>query len=222
MNLKRSFHRKALVTIVWIVMLGLLAACSAERPPVIPGYPATEWVSNAQMFSLMVPEGWQAQEIVPGAGVVLANTQVALERYQAGSPSEMGDQVLQVGFLPHALLQEKELAHLGFQFEASPDVFLQSLLPLFRFGDRPASDVVGAVSLVSVDEGLDAGMLAFTEQERAGLVLVFTAADGVYAFISAVGYPGEMASLQERMVAVAGTVSFGANQNALYSALNGG
>jgi hypothetical protein len=181
-----------------------------------------EYVSVTELFSAKVPAGWSTQEHVPGGGLIMANSGAALERYDSGSAIEPGDFVLNVGFLPLALLQEKDLSHLGFQFEASPEVFLQSLLPMFRIGNDPAGDVAGEAALVSVREGRDAGLLTVSYGGREGLILVFPAGDGVIALVSAEGYPGELDALEKIAYAVAAEVAFSGAQDALYGALYGG
>jgi hypothetical protein len=194
-------------------------------PSEVPATAATEleeYVSVTELFSAKVPAGWSTQEYVPGGGLVMANSEAALERYNSGSAIESGDFVLNVGFLPLALLQEKDLSHLGFRFEASPEVFLQSLLPMFRIDNDPAGDIAGEAALVSVREGRDAGLLAVSDGGREGLILVFSAGDGVIAFVSAQGYPGEMDALQGITYAVAAEVAFSGAQDALYGALYGG
>jgi hypothetical protein len=181
-----------------------------------------EIVSATEFFTVKIPAGWSRQEVVPGADFVLGNSEAALERYNTRGDIESGDYVLNVGFLPLALLQERDLSHLGFQFDASPEVFLQSLLPLFRSGDLPAGDNAGEAVLVSLSDEREAGMLTLSDEGREGLILVFTAGDGVLAFVSAVGYPGETGSLQEIAYAVAAEVVFSGTQDALYGALYGG
>jgi len=194
-------------------------------PSEIPAAAATElepYVSLTELFNAKVPVGWSTQELVPGASVVMANSEAALERYSTSSAIDSGDFVLNVGFLPLALLQDKQLAHLGFQFEASPEVLLQSLLPMFRIGNDPAGSAVGEAALVSVGDGRDAGLLTVSDGGREGLILMFAAGDGVIAFVSAESHPGEMDAFQEITYAVAAEVAFIGTQDALYGALYGG
>jgi hypothetical protein len=198
-----------------------LAACGEEEGAKEPGFPSTEYVSSTDLFSLYVPTGWRAEEVIPGADLAMANNERALESYHNGGAIESGDFLLNVGFLPQALLQEQELSHLGFQLDASPEVFLGSLLPMFRIGEEPAGNVAGEATLVSLRDGRDAGMLAFSDEGREGLVLVFEAGDGVFAFVSAAGFPGEMHEFQEVTYAVAAEVAYHGSQDALYSVLYG-
>lgn len=181
-----------------------------------------EVVSITKFFCVQAPTGWHKEEAIPGANLVLANSEMAFERYSTGSTIESGDLVVNIGFLPLTLLQDDQLSHLGFQFEASPEIFLQSLLPMFRIGNEPAADVAGEPTRVSIGDGRDAGMLTLSDEGREGLILVFAAGDGVIAFVSAIGFPGEMDAFQETVYAVTAQVEFSGAQDALYGALYGG
>ena len=146
----------------------------------------------------------------------MANSEAALERYKTGGAVTAGDFVLNVGFLPFDLFEQREVKPLGIQFEATPDVFLQSVLPVFNIkGDAVLSDV----ALVSINDDRDAGMLTVSEEGREGLILMFEAGDGVVAFISTIGFPGETADFQEVAYAVAAKVTFDSAHEALYGQL---
>jgi hypothetical protein len=181
-----------------------------------------EYVSVTELFNLKVPTGWSMQEAVPGGDLVMANSDAALERFRSGSALVSGDFALNVGFLPLALLQEKEFSHLGFKFEASPEVLLESLLPMFRVGDIPAKDVLGKPELVSVRDDRDAGLLTISDEKHEGLILVFAVGDNVLAFVSSSGYPGTSRELRDITDAIAAEVEFSGAQDALYGALYGG
>lgn len=198
-----------------------VAAATAQVEEPVP-FEMTEIVSVTEFFRVQAPAGWQAEETVPGASIILANSESALERYNAGSAIESGDIVLNIGFLPLALLQEDQLAHYGFAFDASPDVFLQSLLPMFRVGEDPADTVVGTPALISVGDGRDVGMVTLSDQGREGVVLVFEAGNGAIALVSAVAYPAEMDAQMATIQEIAATITFTGAQDALYGALYGG
>lgn len=185
-------------------------------------FAVTEFVSTTEFYSLSVPTGWSSVEVIPGADLVMANSEAALERYNTGSAIETGDIILNIGFLPLALLQEDDLSHLGIDFEASPDVFLQSLLPMFRIGDDAAENVVEGATLVSLSDEREAGMLTFSKEGSEGMILMFEAGEGVLAFFSATGFPGKLDGFQETIYALAGEVSFNGAQDALYGVLYGG
>lgn len=217
----KSFLHKVVLIFALTATLFILAACNGKRQAKEPNFPSAEFVSSTELFSLYVPMGWSMEEVIPGADLAMANNETALARYRNGNALESGELVLNVGFLPLALLQEKELSHLGIQFEASPEAFLQSLLPMFRVGDKPAKDAVGKATLVSLGEGRNAGRLTFVEEGREGQILVFTAGKDVFAFISAATNPGGVQEFQEIIDAVAAGVTFSGSQDSLYSILNG-
>jgi hypothetical protein len=182
----------------------------------------TEFVSATEFFRLMAPSGWSIEENIPGADLLMANSEQALNRYRDEGTVASGDYVLKVGFLPLALLQDKQLAHFGFQFGASPEVFLQSLLPMFRMGDALAADIAGEITLISLGDEREAGMLTFSDEAYEGVLLVFEAGDGVLAFVSTIAAPGEMEFFQDVTSAVAAEMEFNGTQDALYGVLYGG
>ena len=216
------FLYKVFVVFTFLVTLFTLTACNQEEQPRESNFSGTEFVSTSDLFSLKVPAGWHMEEVIPGADFVMANTETALERYRNGSTIEAGDFVLNIGFLPLALFQENQLAHLGFQLGASPEVFLQSLLPMFRLGDESAAQAAGKTTLVSLEDGREAGRLTFSQAGREGMLLVFEAGNGVFAFVSALGFPGEMPELEGITYAVAAEITYQGTQQALYDALYGG
>lgn len=214
--------RQVFAIFILLAALFSLVACGKEEQVLQPSFPTTEFVSTTKLFSLYVPTGWSTQEVIPGADLIMATSEAALEHYRSERALESGDLVLNVGFLPLALLQEKELSHLGIQFDSPPDEFLQSLLPMFAVGDKPARNVAGEAKLVSLGDGREAGMLAFSEEGREGSILVFSAGKDVFAFISAAAYPSELSEFQEIIYAVAAGVAYNGSQDALYQKLNGG
>ena len=221
MKLKLLTINKVFVMFILLATLLVPTACSGKVQAQEPAFPVTKFVSSTELFSLYVPTGWSMEEVVPGASLVMANSETALARYRNGNALESGDLVLNVSFLPLALLQEKELSHLGIQVEASPDAFLQSLLPMFLLGDQPAREAAGEAELVSLSDGREAGMLSPSEDGREGLILVFTLGKDVFAFISATTYPGGMNEFQEVTYGVAAGVTYSGSQDALYSKLYG-
>jgi len=218
-------RKRYLYKVVWvfalIAALFILMACSGKEQAIEPNFQSAEFVSSTELFSLYVPTGWSMEEIIPGADFLIANSETALTHYRNGINLESGELVLNVGFLPLALLQEKELSHLGIQVEAPPDAFLQSLLPMFLLGDQPAKEAAGKAELVSLSDERDAGRLSLSENEREGLILVFSAGKDVFAFVSATTYPGEMNEFQEITYAIAAGVTYSGSQDALYSKLYG-
>jgi hypothetical protein len=220
MNRKPFLYQVVLIFTFTSTLFNLMA-CSRKEQAKEPNFPSTEYISSTELFSLYIPSGWSTEEDISGADLLMANSEAALAHYHNGNTLESGELVLNVGFLPLALLQEKELSHLGIQVEAPPDAFLQSLLPMFLLGNQPAREAAGEVELVSLSDGRDAGLLSLSEDGREGSILVFPAGKDVFAFISATTYPGEMNGFQEITYAVAAGITYSGSQDELYSKLYG-
>ncbi len=218
-------RKRFLYKVVWvfalITVLSILMACSGKEQAVEPNFPSAEFVSSTELFSLYVPTGWSMEEVIPGADFVLANSEAALEHYRSESALESGELVLNIGFLPFALFQEQALAHLDIQIETSPEVFLQSILPMFLVEGEPAGNVAGQAVLVPLGDGRDAGMLTFSKEGRDGMILVFKAGKDVFAFVSVTTYPGGMVEFQETAYEVAAGITYDGSGSTLYSKLNG-
>ena len=193
------------------------ADSAADSPAAVADMAA--YTSVTEFFNVPVPAAWPSEETLPGAAFTLANADAALERYKAGTAAASGDLVLNIGFLPYALLRQRELSALDIQFEAPPDRFLASLMPLFRVGEGVQ---LGDPALVTLPDGRDAARVTVAEAGQEGQILVFGAGDEVIAVVSAVTAPGEMAQLQEITDAVAAGVTFSGSQDALYGILLGG
>jgi len=178
-----------------------------------------EYVSMTEFFSVQVPAGWISEETFPGGAFITANSEAALSRFNNGGAVESGDLVLNIGFLPYELFRQREVVPLGIQFDAPPDLFLQSVLPVFRFADNA---IVSAPELVALSDEREAGLVTLSDEGREGIILMFEAGDEVVAFVSAVGFPGELAPFQELTYAVAAGVAFSGAQEALYGTLLGG
>lgn len=217
----KRFLYKIFLTFVIPVLFALAACSGGKERGREPGFTVTEFSSSSDLFTLYVPTGWRTEETIPGADLVMANNEAALGRFTNGSAFESGELGLNIGFLPLALFQEQALAHLDIQIEASPEVFLQSILPMFLVEGEPARDVAGKADLVSLGDGRDAGMLKFSKEGRDGLILVFTAGKDVFAFVSATTYPEGLGEFQETIYEIAAGVAYTGSQSDLYSKLNG-
>lgn len=214
----KQFFYKVILLVAAIL---ILAACGGKSQAKEPDFPSTSFVSSTELFKVYVPTGWKTEEVIPGVDLIMANSGAALEHYRSEGALESGELVLNIGFLPLSLFQEQALAHLKIQTEASPEVFLRSILPMFLVEGEPAGDVAGEVVLVSLGDGRDAGNLTFSKEGREGLILVFTAGKDVFAFVSATTYPGGLGEFQEAVYKIAAGVAYDGSQSALNSKLNG-
>ena len=217
MKIKRFFYKVILLAAAFFI----LTACGGKSRAIEPDFPSTAYVSSTELFKVYVPADWKTEEVIPGADLIMANSDVALEHYRSEGALESGELVLNIGFLPLSLFQEQALAHLKIQIEASPEVFLQSILPMFLVEGEPAADVAGKAVLVSLGDGRDAGMLTFSKEGRDGLIMVFTAGKDVFAFVSAATYPGGLREFQDAIYEVAAGVAYDGSQSVLNSKLNG-
>jgi len=131
----KLFFKKVFLLVVIVAALFTLTACKKEaqkedeateaivQPSSTPVPPetsvkeptqeandvsTTEYISTTNLFSLKVPDGWYSEEVLPGAGFVMANSEAALEHYKGGTALQSGDFVLNIGFLPLALLKENQ------------------------------------------------------------------------------------------------------------------
>jgi hypothetical protein len=193
--------------------------------PVPSQVPATavtemeEYVSATEFFSVKVPAGWSSGETFPGGAFIMANSEGALERFKNDHAIESGDLVLNVGFLPFELFRQREVVPLDIQFDATPDLFLQSLLPMFRISEDA---VLSEPELVSLSDDRDVGLLTALGEWREGLILMFSAGDEVVGIVSAVGFPGELDAYRDIVYAVAAEVTFNGAQDVLYRTFLGG
>ena len=209
-----SFKKNLTRTLILIILsLGILPFSLMAQD-----VDTQEFISERGFFSVDVPTDWKADEIVPGAALLIANSDAAVERYQANDQPESGDLIVSVGFLPYNILQAPQVASLNIQYDASPDIFLQSLLPLFRIREEVS---VGMAELVSVSDLRDAGVVSVSADEREGDILVFHVADRVVAFISTQGFLGETDTFQEFVYSIAASTEFTAPQSALWGVMVG-
>jgi hypothetical protein len=195
-------------------------------PTEVPATATTEMeevVSVTDLFRVKVPAGWSSEETFAGGTFTMANSEGALERFKNSHPVQSGDLVLNVGFLPFELFRQREVVPLDIQFDATPDRFLGSLLPVFRVAEDA---LLSEPKLVSLSDERDAGLLTVSDEAagegRDGLILMFSAGDEVVAIVSAVGFPGEIDAYQEIIYAVASEVLFSGAQDVLYRTFLGG
>jgi len=162
-----------------------------------------EFSSATGQFSLRQPAGWVIEEDEKGLGLVMANSEAALTRFKTGQV-ESGEFVLNIGFIPAAWFERN-----GIELGTTPDVFLQSIMPLLRPSeDNVESPAVSDSELVSLSDGIEAGLLTISDDKREGRLIVFEATDRVFVFITASGYPGEVEDFQEMALAIAANIEY--------------
>lgn len=200
------------------IVSGLILTLVAVRAQ---GADMTMVKSSSGHVSVMSPSGWVVEEDADGVRLVLANAEAALTTFNAGEQPKPGEAVITIGFIPAALFAEKDFSHVGIQLEASPDLFLQSIMPMLRITGAETADVSGS-ELVPFSDEREAGLVTIATPQREGSLLVFEAAEGVMAFVSTVAYLGELPDLQAVTFAVVSSLDYIGSADTLTTAFYGG
>lgn len=178
--------------------------------------------SYSGLFSLHLPPDWVVTEHVDGNGVLLASSEQALLRLNAGTALRPGELAMNIGFMPVVWFATPEFSDLGIQPGSSPGWFLTSIKPMIRLTPSYAEGaVVDGPDLVLLDAGVEASVLTVSGETRAGLLIVFEPTDGVFSFVSLIGYPGELSSHRWVAYAVASSISYKGSAEALAAAFSG-
>ena len=81
MKVKNFFHKVILLAATILI----LAACGGKSQAKEPDFPSTSFVSSTELFKVYVPTGWKTEEVVPGADLIMANSDAALEHYRSST-----------------------------------------------------------------------------------------------------------------------------------------
>lgn len=176
----------------------------------------TDFVAEGGAFQLSYPSAWLIEETFPGASVLLANKSEALDRHRSGVAPEAGDLVINVGLVPYALMRQREVVPLGIQFDAGADVFLASAAPMFKL-DEGAT--LGDVVLQELDRGGEAGRATVSSEDREGLILWLPTSGEAVALVSTVAALGDSVRFEEVTLAIASSITFDGDADALYGGL---
>jgi hypothetical protein len=169
---------------------------------------SNRFISALEHINVRQLEDWVIEEDEDGIQFVIANSKAALEHFQADQ-SKPGDFALNTGFIPASFFERREFADLNIKMGVDPGAFLQSIMPMLRLtGDSVESAVVNENELVSLGDKYEAGLLKISNEKREGMFIVFEAAEGVMAFVSAVGYPGELHSFLEIAFTIAASIEY--------------
>ncbi len=183
----------------------------AVDPAVVQGM--TEFTSATEQFSLRYPAAWVVEEDVKGGVLTIANTEAALSRFSADQV-EAGDFALNVGFVPAIFLEL-----IGVRLGTTPQSLLQSIMPVMR--SRSENTVVSDIKVVSFAGDREAALMMVSDEQGEGSFMVFEAAEGVIAFISAVGHPAEFEAFSDIALTVSATVKFNGDADVLWAAMLG-
>ena len=196
----------------------------AEKPKkqmILNDVRSVEFSSATEQYSLRHPAEWLVDEDRENGVLVMANSEAALGRFNAGA-ADPGDFAMNIGFIPAAFFQRVEFKDLDIQLGTTPDAFLQSIMPMLNLtGEYTERTVVSAGELVSLSDEVEVGLLTVTNEEREGMFIVFEAAGGVIAFVSAAGYPAEVVSFQEIAFDIAANIDYTGSAEDLAAAFFG-
>ncbi len=225
---------KRLVLFALLTLFLTLAACQSLEPPeevaeteIIPFAldPAVvqgmaEFTSATEQFSLRYPADWVAEEDVEGGVLVIANTEAALARFNAGQGQmEAGDFALNIGFVPAEFF---ELMQIDVRLEGTPkSLLLQFILSSPMMRARSNNTVVSDIKIVSFAGEREAALVMVSDDQSEGAFMVIDASQRVVAFISALGYPAEFETFSDTALTIAATVEFKGDSEALWAAMLG-
>lgn len=182
---------------------------------------STKFNSSTDQYSLRHPAEWVVEEEGEGIVLVMANSEAALERFNIGQ-TEPGDLAMNIGYIPAAWFETREFGRPDLQLGSTPDAFLRSVMPMLRLsGDYMEGTDLSNSELVSLSDDVDAGLLTVSNAERAGMLIVFEAADGVFAFVTVTGDPGEVDDFQEIAFALAVSIDYTGSADDLAAAFFG-
>ncbi|MDH3299313.1 MAG: hypothetical protein OES24_02295 [Acidimicrobiia bacterium] len=188
----------------------------AAQQEVIAEELLTPYQSTSGQFEMSFPATWTVIETFDGGAVVLANKQEAMERYQSGAAPEEADLVVNIGFLPATLFEQRELRRFEVTDDLAPDDYLRAVLPIFE----PAEGAtLGEVELVRLPDGPEAGAVNVEAPDREGRILALAAGPRVRVIVSMTTAPAQRDGYDEVVEAIAATTTFSGDGDALYGRL---
>ena len=172
--------------------------------------------SPSGQFETSYPEAWTGVESFDGGSLVLANTTDAMDRYQSGASPAADDLVVNIGFLPATLFEQRELRRFDVTMDLAPDDLFRAMLPIFD----PAGDAaIGDVELIDLGGGNQAAAAAVTASGGEGRILTLPAGERVTALISTKTAPGQSDRYDDVVGRIAAATVFGGDADALYGRL---
>lgn len=187
-----------------------------QEPDVVADELLASYRSPSDQFEVSHPVTWVVEETFDGGAVVLANTQEAMDRYRDGAAPDDDDLVVNVGFLPATLFEQRELRRFEVTEDLAPDDYLRAALPVFETVDGAS---VGEVELVMLPDGSEAGAVSVEAADREGRILAVEASPRVTAIISTTTAPGKRHGYDEVVESIAASSAFDGDDGALYGRL---
>jgi hypothetical protein len=170
-----------------------------------------------EQINLIHTEERVVEEDESGLGLATANSIAAMQRFQANQ-SDQGDIAMNIGFIPVSFFERGEFSALNIKMNSAPDAFLRSIMPLLRLTGNKEATEVGEIELVSLSDKFEAGLQNISDKEREGTIIVFKVAEGVVAFVSAVGSPGEMGNYRKIIFTIAASIEYAGSAEDLMTA----
>jgi hypothetical protein len=175
----------------------------------------TEMVEFANdLFSVAHPAGWVVMEHEDGSGLILANSESSLDRYQRGAALESGDQALNISITPAELFQALFIA---IEPGASAEELSQVILTKQGAIDRPEA---GEAKIVTLEDGREVAIRKAANDGAEGAVALFEIAEGVITLNTLAGYPGEYEGAEVSALAILSSLEFGGTAEALTAAID--
>jgi hypothetical protein len=188
----------------------------ALDPAVVQGM--AEFTSATEQFSLRYPADWVAEEDVEGGVLVIANTEAALARFNAGQ-IEAGDFALNIGFIPAEFFENLAV---DMRLEGTPKRLLLQLTLLSLMRARSDNTAVSDIKIVSFAGEREAALVMVSDDQGEGAFMIIDdAGERVAAFVSAVSYPAEFETYSDIALTVAATVEYNGHSEALWEAMLG-
>ena len=147
---------------------------------------STKFTANSRLFSLRIPPDWVTEEHADGSGVIMANSTIALARFQQGDPLESGDIVFNMTLVPLSFFGTLLL-------EVEPGMSTANLataiMPAFNARD---GGEVSQTQFIALDDGREVAATMTANASAEGAMVLFEAAEGVVALGTIEGHPGEL------------------------------
>ncbi|MBV7334810.1 hypothetical protein KFU94_42550 [Chloroflexi bacterium TSY] len=219
---------KQVTLVVLLTLCFALTACEGVEPmleaelkaDVMEEILSSEFSSATDQFSLRYPADWAAEEDMEGGVLVIANSEMALARFNAGE-AEPGDVVLHIGFLPAEFF-----AAFDVPVGTTPKDTLQAMMPVLKIAGHHANDTaddatVSEIEVVALDDTREAALVMVSANQREGGFMVSEVAKGITAIISIVTAPGEFETMSDILLAVTATIEFKGTSEVLWQAMLG-
>lgn len=183
-----------------------------EEVPETENAEMTEFANN--LFSVAYPDGWVVIEHEDGSGVILASSELSLDRYRQGAVLEAGDQALYISLTPAELFQA-----LLIPIEPGASAEELSKAILTKLGETDGTET-GEAEILTLEDGREAAVQRTANDLAEGAVVLFEISKGVIALNSVAGYPGEYDTVEASALSILSSLDFGGTVETLTAAID--